>query len=784
MTLNLETLETRLTVGEIAGFINGALITLQSVLPLIFALVLLGIIQRGQHNPATWSSISNQLQGTLWPLLLRGDGSAADHVRWRVQLMAGIAPFATLCLTIAGFLTPIPLDEHQRPSQGEHNARFSYAPDAGFFGQGTLPRADTVHRLCGWTKWLDCPGTSYEDPAIRNKYSNHTVVNSSIPLASTRPFVDMSKDNTIASPMDIQYRNYYEEPNQYIDNGEVNVRGFIQPLQTILLDNQYRLVEGLIIDSISGGIGFRNHTVPLQMDLGAEWVEDILWLYPETVCTQTNLSLHFSVSKNYFYSTDNGCMTDDGGFANLDPGIPDPRFDGSDDNWQDAFGEAPDLQRRSYALAWWNNQLTARVLNVSSSSVGDRYTSEFANYAQLASPSSIKISEMDGSYLGSIYVQNASLNDFTSYGNDPCGSYQAYVNYPQVVAALASTILIPAIHQSHTYRYDLSSNWTQQLYTCASAMKALIQSVTFGSSSTNTSADLSVLHVLDVNSKNYSADSMPTWVIEKADGYQIQDISLLWGLANESQVDKNAFETRQAAELYLPAANHGITFGHIYDSFAAGTAPAAAWNSVYVFAASVRGAAMDFIPRYLFLLSIDCERAADILFSYSYSGESNYGLTLKYRDLSRTPEGAAKIMNLIWTDLMAFTVVGTKTGFEVPADPSVKSDTKFPKRSSSASTDSGQRRVHPMVRKIGYRDIRYAIPAFIISGILLTSLLTATLLALRKLLSYRILKHYINQTSMGRSITQIRYPTVATARASTKEWSRATRNIVLDVPRP
>lgn len=102
--------------------------TVQSILPLILALVLLGLVHKGQHNPATWSSISNQLQGTLWPFLLRGDGSSAHHVRWRVELMSATALFATLCFTVAGFLTPKPLQDYQRPSLHKHYAQFSYAP--------------------------------------------------------------------------------------------------------------------------------------------------------------------------------------------------------------------------------------------------------------------------------------------------------------------------------------------------------------------------------------------------------------------------------------------------------------------------------------------------------------------------------------------------------------------------------------------------------------------------------------------------------------------------------
>ncbi|KAI4194056.1 MAG: hypothetical protein LQ350_008002 [Teloschistes chrysophthalmus] len=614
-------------------------------------------------------------------------------------------------------------------------------------------------------------GSIYDDPAIRNKFHNNTVVNSTIPLATIKPFINEKADNTIASPMDIQYRNYYEEPNRYVDNGEVNIRGFIQPTQTLLLDDSYRLIEGLIVDSINGGVGFRNHSGPLRMGLGAQWTEDILFIHPETACTQTNLSLHFSISANYFYNHDNGYMADDGGFANLPTEKPEPGF--GDDDWQSAFGEAPDLQRRSFALAWWNNQLTARVLNISSSSVGDRYTSEFSNYATLASPGSILISPMNGWYLDSIFKKSASPEaaEFASYGRrcsgfndtDPSNSSKPYVRCGYFYG-----VPYPSrITDGQSYRYDLASNWTQQLYTCASSMKASVQTVTFGSNTTNTSLDLSDLRVLAVRPKQYSESALPTWAIEKADGYRIRDINLMWGLANESQVDEDAFEIRRTAELYLPASTHDITFGHIYDSFAAGMAPGAAWNSVYELAAAIRGIAIDFIP------SFPC----------SYSGETDYGLTLKYRNLSRTPEGTAKIMNLIWTDLMAFVVVGTKTGFESTTQSSSTSHSKS-KRSDSALTILGTKAVHKMVRSIGYSDFRYAIPAFIVVGILLFSAATATVFALRKSLSYEILEHYINQTSMGRTATQLMYPGIAPIDASTKEWSRATRDVILNVPRP
>ena len=101
------------------------------ILPLIYAIVLLGLIQNGVYNAATWSNISNQLQSTLWPFLLRADAAAASNVRWRVRLLSVVVVFGTICLAVAGFLTPKPLLEHRRRSHHIKSLSFQYV-------QGTM----------------------------------------------------------------------------------------------------------------------------------------------------------------------------------------------------------------------------------------------------------------------------------------------------------------------------------------------------------------------------------------------------------------------------------------------------------------------------------------------------------------------------------------------------------------------------------------------------------------------------------------------------------------------
>jgi hypothetical protein len=163
---------------------------------------------------------------------------------------------------------------------------------------------------------------------------------------------------------------------------------------------------------------------------------------------------------------------------------------------------------------------------------------------------------------------------------------------------------------------------------------------------------------------------------------------------------------------------------------------------------------------------------------HSYSGKSNYGLTLKWRELSESTYGAETLLNLIWTDLVSFTVVGTKTGFE---DDSSSLSSLLNQQTSSLGT----RPVHRYIRVIEYGDIRYAIPAFIAGGLFLIPLVVSLAMLCFQRHSWRALNHYMNQTNMGRAMTQAilsNQPDEISYDARTTEWARRARYIILPVP--
>ena len=263
----------------------------------------------------------------------------------------------------------------------------------------------------------------------------------------------------------------------------------------------------------------------------------------------------------------------------------------------------------------------------------------------------------------------------------------------------------------------------------------------------NATKGLSDLQVNSIHEKQYSAESLPIWAVEKvssAKNLRVMDINLLWGIVDPKYAEDAAIETRPGAELYLPACNHGLDLGtRAADTLASTAAFTAPWNGIYQLAAAVAGTSLVNIP--------------------SYSGESQYGMTLKWRELSKTREGVETMLNLIWTDLVAFTIVGTKTGFEGTAP--TREVVKY----------------HTVVR---YDNMWFAIPAFIAGSMWVIAIILVIIFSVSRMFEWRTLRHYINQTSLGRAMTNIQYSTSATCTERSGKWADTAGKLLLNIPEP
>jgi hypothetical protein len=284
----------------------------------------------------------------------------------------------------------------------------------------------------------------------------------------------------------------------------------------------------------------------------------------------------------------------------------------------------------------------------------------------------------------------------------------------------------------------------QPVYTCASSVKAMIKTVEFTFNGTSSLNNLAVSSVAD---KNYtSPEDEPLWGVENVNPSQnlnISDINLLWGLVSDIYENDSEISTIRGEALYLPVAYGSTDMSVFKDSLAVASVFTAAWNSVYQEVAWIAGTSIGGLP--------------------SYSGDIQYSLFLKWRELSRTNDGAAQILNLIWTDLVASAVVGTKTGFEnntVAQKPGVL----------------GQRAVHKHHSVVVYGNLLFAIPAFIVLCLWTLLFVVAIILLMTRKVTCDMLSYYMNQTSLGRAVLDAERPNPQIALSDSKEWTRRVGN--------
>ncbi len=268
-------------------------------------------------------------------------------------------------IAVAGIVTPLGLYETLVPTDNVQTP-FKYLEDTSPFGYGTPPRSNLAfNRVCGDRMLLPCPFT--DTIAIGEASSNGNVTlnfpygyDTNIPDGIKSTYSSgIGTDTTISNYFDIQWRRYQVTSSSDYNNGSTYLVGAYRLVQSLILADVVQPVEGLIVDTISGAIGFRNHTVPPGFKYGATWEEDILFVEPETVCVDTNTTLDYTIasSPNSSVSIVDLILTDRGGFVDITTAYP--RVDLTDTQAH------PNLYLRAYKAAWMTNAWTM-LLYVSS----------------------------------------------------------------------------------------------------------------------------------------------------------------------------------------------------------------------------------------------------------------------------------------------------------------------------------------------------------------------------------------------------------------------------------
>lgn len=347
-----------LTVGYVSGIIAAAIFVLQFVIPNALIVVLVGFL-KNEHTAVTWSVVERSLLSSLWPLFLRADSTASRGVDRRIRLLTWLRPLALGLVTIAAVVTPLGLYDDVLPSRKEQDVEFVYMPDSGPMGYGTPARAsDSIGytRVCGDFLPMQCPGTTVEIIFSGNSSAMQAnITNDDYDIRIPRKLAELyqsglaEQPQSVSSFFDIQSRQYSFQNQSGILNNERYVVDSFRFLTSVILNDAIEPVEGLVVNTQTGGIAFRNHTVPVGLKYGAEWTEDLLWIEPETACVDTNISVEFKIPFTGLgnFNLENISLVDNGGFANLITGYPEV-------NVWNAQSE-PKLRDRAYKAAWMAN---------------------------------------------------------------------------------------------------------------------------------------------------------------------------------------------------------------------------------------------------------------------------------------------------------------------------------------------------------------------------------------------------------------------------------------------
>lgn len=535
-------------------------------------------------------------------------------------------------------------------------------------------------------------------------------------------------------------------------------------LQTIILNNKIEAIEGLIIDTVTGGIGFRNHTVPVTSGLGAEWYEDLLWIEPETVCVNNNISLEMKAPDG---STDdlsplNITLVDNGGFTNFIKHYPECDLSHTQQDAQ--------LWCRAYKAAWMTNAYTMMYMNITrpspgafsylNSQIGARFpltsqqtrgaafgkiftSSQFSALSSFSMPSNYTLINAPGAnYTNPFNIGNSNYSDISLICSGAGGLDNANITNINVQCGLVFGAPVRK-DGIETLILEPSTEYTQSVYSCASANKASIKTVHFKYNSTDTSGNVKGLSILDVNPKQYNgSQSMPTWGVETVN-FTLISIQQLWGLVSEADARSVNLSVVQQEHLYLPGYMGVLPdWAYGFEYIPGNTGPSSVLGTIY--------------------------EPSDDQYP-DFSGYTNAAMSTKWRALSGNETTVPTIMNLIWTDLAANLMTGTRSWNTGPSLPP-----NLQKRDSSSSGSSQN-----LVSVTIYRDaIRYhwpyAIPALLALALVGLITITAVFMMFSKRGAPARIQYYARHLSAGRLLGSLNYPGESDREAPTKEWIAVT----------
>jgi hypothetical protein len=773
-----------LTVGQVSGVIAAIITILQLFFPTALALLVVGVL-RDDMSAVSWSSIGATLHGSYWATILRADTSVAFNVQRSVKWLRRLATLTTLLIALASIITPLGLSDEIEPENSLQDVSFPYLADNGPFGYGTPPRDDLgFNRECGIPTFAACPGSNTIEVKPEGDFINSDFpygYNSRIPQEKIDLFQSGLKEQmqTVSSFFDIQFRAVTKQQDPAVNNGTLFNVGTYRQVSQLVLDDAIEAVEGLVVNTADKGVAFRNHTIPSGIPLGATWTEDLLVMEPVTQCVNTNLTIDFTMSGlngSFGGSAKSPVLTDRGGFALISKEFPFPDMSAPQVN--------PDLYGQAYLGAWAFNVMTAIYLNVTrpkpdrfaylNSEVGKTFfmpESTIFHVNQLTLDSYAELfshieydnttflsdnSTGQPAWPNPFQISSSNYSDIT----DACSGVSSNANSNLSSVAVGCGIVYgnPRLENGKTALfYDPGTKLSMPVYSCATAVKTSIKTFTFRFNGTE---GLKSLHVDSIKDQT---PSNTHWGVENNNDRSDLDIESappVWGLVSSDTKPTKNLDVVKSPHLYLP-------------------------GKLGTFTPSLSSIGNDNMPGLNFhveaLYTIYNGGLGDTVLGVAdYSGQMSIGMYAKWQQLMASTNGTAHIVDLIFTDLAANALVGTKSWLEssnfIPGgDQSSSSGNNKVKRQSTTPSTTSQTTakvpVRLFTRRIQYNYL-YGIPASI--AVLLSCLIgTLTLLYfITGKTSISKTKHYLHATSPGRIMSLFLYPGECEPQTSTSRWVR------------
>ncbi|EAQ87388.1 hypothetical protein CHGG_04007 [Chaetomium globosum CBS 148.51] len=785
-----------LTISETSGLIAAAVFLVQVLLSLIFPAALVGFVDE-RNTAVTWSVLGRSLQSSPWPTLLQTDAAARHGVLRRVSNGLLFQTVVVLLISVAAIVTPLGLYQTVEPGDPSLET-FQFVKDKSSFGYATPDQVTgPFTRSCG----LDtCPGSWVNRTCVQQgllQNCSEVVYGRAIPdlWRSTLREGAEQVDQSVSSIFDIQWRSRYNASDALGESGWYLKSGYRQ-VDILILDSTIQLVDGLIVDTKNGGIGFRNHTAPAAFhEYGTTWSEDILFIEPEAQCVDLNVTFDFELSQNQTgrLTPRKLALVDHGGFSALSRTSPDLTIP-KDGNGQDQL----DLRERAYKAAWANNFLTLATFNATDPDAdnitrldvtpgmkffADEDDSSVANHTSLGF-------RIDNNVFAVDYQSIRSTLDFGDYlrfesadstnGSEPTrnpwmiGEPQFNLvseicaggdhdNPANINSSLVGCGLVYGSARRTDGGSDLSpdpgSQWSLPAFSCAASVRATIRTVTFQHNGTG----LAALHVLSAAPKTYpSPADHPHWAVENMGPTNLWNAQPLWGILPPSQSAPpptlNLTTVRQPT-LRLP----GIV-----------TAESALSGGDYVSAKQGQNLpGVDFYVRALQnVFGIRRPGAVGYEGYADYSGQSSLALYRKWQGLSGSAEGVAEVVRLVWTDIAANAVVGTKGwGLDDPvaAGRVAGGGVVTQKRDGAGGKVNDKVLVTVYRRRVRYR-LPYMVPAAVVLALAIVVLGTWLVLLVMGRTGPAKMRRLLDATSPGRILGGFLWPNKAATLRGTDEW--------------